>query len=295
VIFDAGRRKTILRRGPGQSLGLRRSAVSLVSFICDEASLQPSLPQVFISNEHVLTKADMQNLNSACARNVFFIRRNSSWVNVAMLLEILELLRRSLGQLTRTHSIVLHMDACRTHLHPSIVKACTRAGIYLMYIPASTTGWLQPLDVCVFSRYKDWVARELEQRRLATATGSLSRADVLDVYARGIPAVMHAHGWARAFELTGLKGQGNLSEELKKRLQWSAEDQVPSSLPSLTDLQNIYPAGAQVPIQELFELAVQREMDAGLPRITLRLPSRARLPALASPLPPLPPSAELSF
>jgi hypothetical protein len=279
VIFDLRGRRTILRLGPRPSLSLKHSAVSLVTFVCDDSAVQPRLPHVFVSNQHVLSLSDVAALNEGCPRNVFFTRRKSSWVNAQVLLEIIGLLVACLGDVLRTHTVVLYMDACRTHLHASVARACAEAGVYVVYIPASTTAWLQPLDVCVFSRYKLWVVRELERQRLATATGSLTRAEVIGVYSRGIPAVMESQCWSRAFAVTGLSGQEGLSSELQKRLQWVSSEPVPPTLPSLADLRSIYPRGAHVPLEEIFALAVRREMPRSGPGAMLRLGRRARLPA----------------
>jgi hypothetical protein len=279
VIFDLRGRRAILRQGPRPSLSMRRSAVSLVAFLCDDELIQPLLPQVFITNEHVLSAADAADLNSTCPRNVFVARRRSSWVNAPMLCEIVGLLAASLGNVIRSRAVVLCMDTYKAHLHNSVLAACARAGIFIMYIPASTTGWLQPLDVCVFNRYKMWVVRELERLRLATPTGTLPRAVVLDAYCRGICSVLEAQSWSRAFAVTGLSGQGDLSAELKRRLQWDIAERVPSTLPSLSDLQSIYPRNSHIPLAELFALSLQHEARRLVdPARMLRLPRRARLP-----------------
>ena len=52
-------RKSLLRKGPGKSLAARRSTVTLVSFVRDSDAVQPSLPRVFLSNERVLSKSDV--------------------------------------------------------------------------------------------------------------------------------------------------------------------------------------------------------------------------------------------
>lgn len=280
MIFGRQGRKAVLRKGPGPPLSLRRSSVSLVALLCDDPAVQPLLPQVFVANEHILPKADVAHLNAECPPNVFFVRRKSSWVNAAFLVEIVELLAKSLRGVLETHRVVLHMDAYRAHLHTSVIRACTKAGFFVMFIPASTTALLQPLDVCVFSRYKRWVGRELEQRRLAVPSGSLTRSEVMDVYIRGIGAVMEAQSWGRAFEATGLRGQGGLSRELMSRLQWAVPQAVPSTLPTLSDFRAIFPRGAHIPLGELFELLLRPTLPA-----PLVLPRRARLPPAVGPLP----------
>jgi hypothetical protein len=278
-----GDRKAVLRKGPGQPLSSRRSAVSLLAFLCDDPAIQPLLPQVFVSNERVLLKSHVASLNSECRRNVFFIRRQSSWANAALLVEAIGLLSQCLAGVLQTRRVVLHMDAARAHLHLSVVKACARAGFFLMYIPASTTAWLQPLDTSVFSRYKQWVARELEKIRLTLPSGRPSRLEVMGVCSRGVAAVMEANPWQHAFEATGLSGQGGLSEGLRTRLQWREPPAFSSALPSLADLQAVYPRGAHIPMEELFELPLRCANP-----VQLVLRRRARLPPAAAP-PPLPP------
>lgn len=276
-------RKAVLRQGPGPSLSLRRSYVSLVALLCDDPAVQPLLPQVFVTNEHVLSKADVESLNADCRPNVFFARRRSSWANAELIVEIVKLLAVSIPEVLRTHRVVLHMDTARSHLHTSVVKACTKEGIFLMYVPASTTAWLQPLDAYVFSSYKRWVGRELEKLRLAGPTGSLPRSVVMGVYSRGLAAVLEAKSWRHAFEATGLRGQCGLSKDLMARLRWAVPPPLSSALPSLGDLQVVYPRGACIPLEDLFELPLRCTRP-----VKLVLPQRARLPA-GRPSPPLPP------
>ena len=279
VMIGGRPRRIALRGGPRPSLSLRRSALSLVAFACDDPSVQPSLPHVFVTNEHVLSKGDVEGLRMSCPGNVFVLRRRSSWVNTSLLVEIIELLAEMIRPLLASRTVVLSMDACRTHLNPQVAKACAKAGIFIMFIPALATSCLQPLDVCVFGEYKRVVAEEVERRRLAVATGTLPRSAVVDAYAKCIPAVLESKSWAHAFELTGLRGQASLSSDLKRRLQWGDAELVPSELPSLADLQAIYPRRANVPIEDIFGLVLARELERSRPPVTLRLPPQARLPA----------------
>jgi hypothetical protein len=254
----------------------------LVAFACDDAEVQPLLPQVFIGNEHVLAASDVVELNAKAPRNVFFVRRQSSWVNEQALVEIICLLTTCLKEVMKTRRVILYMDTYKAHLGVRVIKECTKAGVFLAYIPAGTTALLQPLDACVFSLYKRWVRHELEQKRLGAPSAALSRLDILDAYCRGIPAVLEARAWQGAFVSTGLRGQDGLSQDLTLRLQ-GAWRPIPRSLPSLEDLQAVYPRGMHIPVAELFELALRVSQPA-----QLVLPLRARLPR-SVPLPPLPP------
>lgn len=289
VLADRRKLKSLLRHGRGGTLNDRRSSVTLVSFVCDSEEVQPLLPQVFLSNEHVLTKVDVKVLNSSSARNVLFSRRKSGWVNNSTLVETLTLLATCIGSFVRTHRVILFMDTCPAHLHVSVVQSCCRFGFLLMYIPASMTGWLQPLDVAVFGKYKEWVARELERKRVAAPEGLLSRVEVLGTYGAGVRAVMESQTWRRAFELTGLRGQSDISKRLLERLSFDAPPWVPATLPSAADLVAVYPRGANIPVDELFEGVLRLCMPQPRPRVRLRV--KCKLPPALPP--PAPPPAEV--
>jgi hypothetical protein len=273
-------RKRVLRRGPGQPLCLRRAALSLVAFVCDDPAIQPLLPQVFVSNGRVLSMDDVASLNATCPRNVFVIQRKSAWVNTPVLLEIIGLLSEVLRRVIQTRAVILSLDTFRTHLCRPVVKAFADAGIFVLYVPALTTGWLQPLDVAVFSEYKRKVREEVERRRLAAPAGSggLSKPQVVDAYCQCIASVFESKSWARAFELTGLRGQDGLAAELKERMRWAETDFVAPTLPSLSELRAVYPRRAIVPVADIFRLVVQRDGLRGAGRVRLRVPLRARLP-----------------
>jgi hypothetical protein len=79
-------------------------------------------------------------------------------------------------------------------LHADVFKACAELGIFTHVVPASMTGWLQPLDVAVFSRFKGWVVREVERRHLTSTSGLLSRPEVLKIYRHGVAEVIQSQG-----------------------------------------------------------------------------------------------------
>lgn len=287
VAADEGR-KQLLRDAPGPSLGEKRTALSLVAFLASKSEFQGLLPQIFLSNEHLLTKAEADELNETTAENTFFIRRNSSWVNNEVLVQILQLVKASLGKVMDSHRIVLSMDTDKAHLHVRVVRECARLGFFLHFVPASVTKWLQPLDVLVFKRYKDWIATETEKRRALAPGGRLSKVEVFSLYAEGVHAVMEGEPWGRAFELAGLIGQTGTSAELLKRLGCHGPVSVPSTLPSATNLLAVYPRRSTIPVDELFALVLR---TAAPEPTVLVLPKRARLSVKTRPPSPGDPAA----
>lgn len=273
VVDPSPKRRRRLLHGRGSpDMKTKRAAVTLVAFACDNDRVQKLLPQVFLVNEHVVTKDDVNDLRAKCQGNVLVSRRKSSWVNAAVMVELVGVLSAILKKNElQNHHVVLHMDAFSAHLHESVLQACAAAGMHLHIIPASCTSSLQPLDVSVFRRFKRWVADEVERRCLASAQGQLLRAETLEVWRLGVDAVIRSQGWRRAFEQCGLLGQLHMSEELTLR---AGVLPVGSDAPSLADLQAIYPARRDIPIEMLFKTALEQERAAR----AVRIPTRARLP-----------------
>ena len=270
------KRRRLLRQGGGPPLKMRRSAVTLVAFACDDRRLQKVLPQVFVVNEHVVAKAVVAELSERWPGNLHVLRRKSSWVNSAVAVEVVNSLAASLQDVLRSHLVILHIDAYGAHIQPEFLKACAKVGIIAHLIPASMTPWLQPLDVAVFSKLKGWVVSEVERQRLAAPSGCLSATEMLEIYRRAVQEVLQESDWRSAFLHTGLRGQHGVSGRLLARLGYTSPPEISSNLPSYTDLQVIFPAGRNIPIEELFEAAIAKRKASE----ALRLPLRARLPPL---------------
>lgn len=267
------RRRRLLRGGQGGDLKSRRAAVTLIAFACDDETVQKLLPQIFLVNEHVVTKADVAELRSRCQDRVLISRRRSSWVNAATMVEVVKVLAACLESLQGYH-VVLHMDVCPSHTHASVLQACSDANFFVHFIPACTTFCLQPLDVAVFCKLKSWVSHAVERRRLESPAGLVTRADTLEIWRRGVDEVIRSQGWRQAFEQCGLLGQGNLSASLASRLDFCSWSPIGDGLPSLADLQAVFPANRCAQLELLFQSVLKKEKLAHI----VRIPRRARLP-----------------
>lgn len=274
------RRRSLLRGRGGPDLQTKRAAVTLVAFACDDEQVQKKLPQVFVVNEHVVTKGEVEDFRARCTANVLVTRRKSSWVNASLMVEIVKVLAMCLESELKARHVVLHMDVLAAHFHESVLKACSDAGLHVHFIPASATSSSQPLDTSIFAKFKRWVSQAVERERLASLDGQLSRAGTLDVWRRGVDQVVRSQGWRSAFEQCGLAGQLRLSASLASRVGFTSPLPVGSDMPSLADLQAVFPAGKHIPVVSLFQAAVNKEIASH----ALRLSTRARLPRLAAPV-----------
>jgi len=99
-------------------LSLRRSAISYVAFIADDDTVQETLPQILIGNEHLLTRAAMDELNAeplAC-RVFFLLRRKSAWLDAKCLVRLIRLLGEALRPLRENYTFfVLHGWMSHSH------------------------------------------------------------------------------------------------------------------------------------------------------------------------------------
>ena len=271
------RRRAVLQGRGAPDLSTKRAAATLVAFACDDVRVQSKLPQVFVLNERTLSKTEVADLRSKCRGAVLVTRRRSSWVNASLMVELVKVLAACLQEELKSRHVVLHLDVLSAHFHVSVLKACSAAGFHVHYIPACATSMLQPLDTSVFSKFKRWVSDEIERCRLASADGQLSRAQTLDVWRRGVDCVIRSQNWVPAFEQCGLvEQQHRLSSSLASRVCFDSLPAVGSEFPSLSDLQAVFPTNRHIPVDLLFETAVNKEKAVH----ALRLRPQARLPGV---------------
>lgn len=272
------RRRQLLREGQGPNLGMRRAAATLIAFICDDDAVQAKLPQIFVTNDRLMSLADFAELADRCQGNVSMIRRSSAWVTAVFMTEVVKELARCIETELRVRHVILYLDTCPAHMHTAVLKACASVGLHVHFVPALTTAWLQPLDVLAFGKLKAWALCEMEQQRVASVDGLLTRPGVLGIYLKAVESILCQGSWTKAFDLCGLRSQRSLSKRLSARMRFTEPPVVDSNLPSLADLEAIFPAGATIPTEQLFELVVRA--SAPPPACVLRLPGRARLPRL---------------
>ena len=140
------RRRQMLREGREPGLSTRRAAVTLIAFACNDVQVQTVLPQVVVLNERVVPKKDVVDLTEKCSPAVVILRRKSAWLKSDVVVNLINVLGEALKPFARTCRFVLMLDAAKIHLSKRVVQACTRHSIHLMYVPASMTSLLQPLD-----------------------------------------------------------------------------------------------------------------------------------------------------
>ena len=244
---QAGQRGVVLPSTGNTDMALvpkknpHRGAVTHVAMICDDAAVQPLLPQFIIANEHLVRKADLPTALGFLLPNVYLLRQKSGWVDTSVFCQILQVLKKSLLATGTPRRILLLLDACTVHLHALSLQTARRLGIRLCFIPTKMTWLLQPLDSHVFARYKCYIRQAYTAEQLRSDTGFVTTIQLIRIINDAIRYVLQASSWATAFDHNGY---GDVQQQLTSRvlkIVRSTPDNHAPALPTLTDLECILP------------------------------------------------------
>ncbi len=245
-----------------------RTAYSLVAVICDDAEIQKSLPQFIVVNKKICTESLYETLLNNLPANVVLWRRQSSWMDIGCVCQVVRDVAKSLGKYQNTHQVILSMDACKTHINRRVWATAARMGFMMFGIPAKATGDLQPLDVYAFAQLKNKL-RHASQACCINSGASYTTLGVSILSLRDtISEVLNGRCWRLAFERLGHAGhQTCLSQQLLNSLKLSQTPIVDAGFPSLADLMHCFPRNYVIDVDAVF---------AGVLRVTgVARPARA--------------------
>jgi hypothetical protein len=235
------------------SRGKRRTFLTHVAFVCDNAAIQAVLPQIVIGNEATLPAAALEALRSACPSNVRLVRQKSSWNDSRLCAIIVRILAFALRPFRDWFQPLLLLDAVRLHFAQVVLNACNNCGIWLLLIPAKTTWLLQPLDTHVFQSFKAFLRGAYQKARVDAGRCDLSLAEFLLCLYRAIKAVLEDRHWGDAFTKNGFGCcQLEVREYIKRQIQIEGPVEVSASRPSLVQLQSVFPRRTVVPEASLW-------------------------------------------
>ena len=167
--------------------------------------------------------------------------------------KIISLLSKHLNGYRSSHHFILSTDGYRAHLTRPVWRAVNRARIMYHLIPAKITWVLQPCDTHVFSVLKNTLRRECQVLALTQPNGRTSMSLLFRALARTISLVLRGVSWRCAFQDLGLTGvQAAVSDRVLGKLQLGSRPTVASELPTLQELQAIFPARSILPIDDIF-------------------------------------------
>jgi len=270
-----------LRDGGGQHVPKwkQRRYMSHVGVVCDRPDVQAVLPQIVIGSGATLLLRDIFALRRGRPRNVRLIRRTTAWNTSKLMACLIRQIAAVLavdGLAPATTQVMLIVDAARIHYTPEVLRACRAARFWLIVVPAQMTFLLQPLDTHAFALYKTHLQRAYQRARIGSLSinGDISIAEFLPCIDHAIQSALEARPWAAAFDSDGFGDrQRSLGGRVKRRLQLSADPEVPSTRPTDAQLLSCFPRRTRPDFALLWSLfdeqaaplsAVPHPGDAGL-------------------------------
>ena len=245
-----------------------RGSFTHVTMICDDSEAQKLLPQILIVNKHMVTEQQHRTLCAIMPRNVILLRRHTAWMTSDLMTRVLLVLKQSLAPFMDTHQIFLTADAYRAHVTLEVWQQCVRHHILYCVVPAKLTWALQPCDTHVFASYKHRLQTVCQGVAVDSATGKLSLEVLVQGVCQCIVEILEGRSWAKAFADTGLTGtQADVSARVQSKLSFEQIPDVGSDLPSLAQLQNVFPKRAVLPIETMFGMFLGTASAGGPPRM----------------------------
>ena len=240
--------------GRNASLAAQRSAITHVTAICDHPEIQNRLPQVVLVGEKQFTEERAYRVRCQAPGSVHVWRKRKAWMTSEIMVQYILLLGRGLQEFQTTHRFILYLDVLRAHVSPRVLRAASRANLWICVIPTKMTWALQPCDTHVFARYKRLLGEEYQRRSGLTAAGDITWELLLESLWHVVTTLLQGKDWSAAFDSVGIRRQQlALSDNIRKKLQYTLEPpQVHAGLPSLSDFEHIWPQGLRIPIHELF-------------------------------------------
>ena len=252
--------------GRNASLAAQRSAITHVTAICDDTEVQKRLPQVVLVGRNQFTETRAYRLRSEAPESVHLWRQKTAWMTSELMVQYMVLLGGILREFQTTHRFILYLDALRAHVSPRVLRAASRANLWICVIPSKMTWALQPCDTHVFASYKRLLGEEYQRRSAETAAGDITWELLFQSLWHVVKTLVRGKNWTTAFNAVGIRGQQRaLSDRTRRKLQFPLEaPEEQSSLPPLSDFEQIWPRGVRIPIHELF-LPVERFLGRFLP------------------------------
>ena len=230
-----------------------RAMMSLGTFICDDPSVQPLLPQVLLVNKKLMTEAETAVAAALLPQGVQLWREESAWTTGAIMVRLLTTLHLSLSAVLSTRKVILSADAFRSHMTKAVFRTAARLGFFYFLVPSKMTWALQPCDTHVFALFKRHLEEVVQAATAQTSEGRLSRPSLVGCVGTTVESILHRRSWKRAFEDCGLGGtQATVSARTMAKLGTVSLPPAERGLPSLSMLREIFPTRAWIPINEVF-------------------------------------------
>lgn len=242
------------------SLGARRTNMTHLAFIADDHEVQTLLPQLLVVGEAVVPERLFGTIRESVSPPWTVLRQPKAWVNVTTMMTFVKALHNAVKHLQDTAHFVVYFDTFRPHNHPNVLRYLSMNGYHPVPVPSLMTWALQPLDTHVFASYKRELAVNSQVGLLLNPNTPSSWTSLIQIVLRTGDHVVRGLSWSKSFQDIGLVGhQATVSARVKKKVGCTAGiPEVSSDLPSLKELQELFPRGSLIPVEPLLITAKER-------------------------------------
>ena len=257
LVFATGSRVTDQKERLVQDVSTkkRRGGFTHIAMICDDASIQPRLPQILLGNERIFPKSLCQRVRGKLAPNILLWRRKTGWVTKPLMREVLAQLLTSLGELTATHQVILLLDTAPVHICKRFLRQASMKGVIVQYVPAKLTWLLQPLDTHAFARYKKFLSEEYRRHLLDSQDGRVDVEAIIHIVGKTCLKVLQGVAWAYAFDGNGFGArQSRARASILAHAEWSSLPELTARVPTYEEVASIFPTRLDIPLRELLDV-----------------------------------------
>ena len=181
----------------------RRIAYTYGALLCSHPGIQAVLPHFLVCSEKRLPQTVAKGFAALPPTRLRLLRRKSSWVTTDCMIRILADVREALQPWLPMVKPILVLDTASPHLPKRLMSFAKRKGFQLLFVPASSTGLLQPLDTSAFSAFKHWIKRKNQQLRRTAQGGEPQQLEFLWQLGQAPREFFASRQWAHAFESVG--------------------------------------------------------------------------------------------
>jgi hypothetical protein len=238
-------------------LRARRSAVSLVAFVCDDDDVQRQLPQFIVTNTRMAPAVVAQTWAAADHAPIRLWRQKSAWLTGPALSRMLREVARAIRPATAGRRVIFSMDACPVHLTSAVLRTLAACGWHFLPIAAQMTKYLQPCDVGVFLPLKRRYRSLYEREQLLERCGEVPSENALPILAEAARQIISGGSWGPTFRRCGLSQDPPTSVRFLAALGPAPLPSLHAGAPTMGDLNLVLPRKRSVPVDLLFPLLLR--------------------------------------
>ena len=219
-----------------------RGAWTYVSVICNCKHIQGKLPHFLIGTQVKLTKKLLRAQRALPQTRLRVLRQKSAWTSAANSAQILKEIAEVLKSFPSKQGVAL-LDCAPAHLQ--VMAMARKCKLQLVYIPAQTTDYLQPLDLQGFSPFKQYLKRKHQELRSYSEHGLVPPLAWLLQCMQAPHEFWAARQWQKSFDAVGCNGPGQVHKALQHLMgagvPWPGPDR-----PTPQQMQCVWPARRQM-------------------------------------------------